>query len=56
MATARRHPTRIERLLVLDMAPAIYDRETCAAWAEIHEVVRALRGLGGAPAPPAAPP
>lgn len=45
MATALLHPTRIERLLVLDMAPAIYDRETCAAWAEIHEVVRALRGL-----------
>jgi len=45
MATALLHPTRIERLLVLDMAPALYERETCTAWAEIHEVVRALRGL-----------
>lgn len=45
MATALLHPTRIERLLVLDMAPAVYSRETCAAWGEIHEVVDALRGL-----------
>ena len=29
MATALLHPQRVERLLVLDMAPAEYDVEQC---------------------------
>jgi len=42
MATALMHPARVERLLVLDMAPAVYEEVTCTAWAEIREVLGAL--------------
>ena len=45
MATALLYPQRVERLLVLDMAPAEYDVEQCEQWAAIDKVISAMRGL-----------
>lgn len=45
MATALLHSPRVERLLVLDMAPVTYGADDGSGWGEINEVVAALNGL-----------
>lgn len=44
MATALSHPERIERLLVLDMAPVAYEASE-PQWAAIESVVTAMRSV-----------
>ena len=45
MAVALLHPQRVERLLVLDMAPVSYDRESFPQWANIEAVVDAMASV-----------
>uniref|UniRef100_A0A7S4AZL5 AB hydrolase-1 domain-containing protein n=1 Tax=Chrysotila carterae TaxID=13221 RepID=A0A7S4AZL5_CHRCT len=45
MALALARPERIERLIVLDIAPVSYDTHDGSCWNEIHQVVRAMRSI-----------
>lgn len=45
MATALLHPSRIERLVVADIAPTHYESRTNDQWGSVTRVVRALAAL-----------
>lgn len=45
MHVALEHPERVERLLVLDMAPVSYTTSDGSNWGSIEQIVRAMRAL-----------
>lgn len=45
MALALLHPSRVDRLLVLDIAPAAYTADDGSGWGDNVRVIRALRKL-----------